>query len=261
MGQLSPTFEGTPQELANEMIRRMVILSPTGLNFFTSGDVEPTSNIGPWLKNGTQWWVYDVATKRYVPLDISASFTAAFWEQASTPPSSNPNVWLRTTQDPSDTDPSRGNPIGWYQFNGANWVPFNSIPLSGPTSSRPTNPIDYQQYFDTSINTLIHWERNLWRTVHGTPGDVKLVANSVLADALTANPGWTLFGASNQNLRGRYFSQATANSDGSNPVTTNAGVAQRRAFETYGETDGVKIDGASPVPYPPTVALWTLVKE
>ena len=261
MGRLPATFIGTPQDLADEMVQRMAIVSPSGTNFFVVGDTEPASNVGPWLKNGTQWWVFSEATKRYAPLDISASFTAAFFEQASTPSSSNPNVWLRTTQDATDTDPSRGDAIGWYQFNGANWVPFNSIPRSGPTSTRPSNPIDYQQYFDTDINVLIHWERNLWRTVSGSPGDVKLVSYSVLDDALSHNPGWTLFGGSNVNFRGRYFSQATANSDGSGAVTTNVNVAQRRAFETYGETDGVKIDGASPVPYPPTIALWTLVKE
>lgn len=245
MAQLPATFTGSPQELAAAMVRRMRIVSPSGSNFFVTGSVEPTSNVGPWLKNGTQWFVWSESLKRYVPLDISASFTAAFWEQASTPSSSNPNVWLRTTKDPTDIDPSRGSPIGWYEFDGTNWVPFNSIPQNGPSSGRPASPVDYQQYFDTSINCLIHWERAAWRTVSGSPGDLKYVAYGNLANALVANPGWNLFGASNQNERGRIIMQAAANDDGSNPLTVNPNLAVRRAGEVFGETDFVAINDST----------------
>lgn len=245
MAQLPPTFVGSPQELAAAMVRRMRIVSPAGSNFFVTGDTEPTSNVGPWLKGGTQWWVFDPATKRYVPLDISASFTAAFWAQASTPPSSNPPVWLRTTKDPTDVDPSRGSAIGWYEFDGTNWVPFNSVPQNGPTSGRPASPVDYQQYFDTSINCLIHFERGIWRTVSGTPGDIKYVSAQVLADALVTNPGWDLFGANNQNFRGRIIMQAAANADGSAPVTVDANLATRKAGEFFGETDFVAINNST----------------
>jgi hypothetical protein len=55
--------------------------------------------------------------------------------------------------------------------------------------------------------------------------------------------------------------QATKDSGGANPITVGSGLAQREAFETFGETDGVKIDASSTVPYPPQLALWHLVKE
>lgn len=242
---LPATFTGGPQDLYAAMIRRMRIVSPSGTNFFFVGDSEPTSNVGPWLKNGTQWWVFDTLTKRYIPLDISASFTAAFWMQATTPPSSNPPAWLRTTQDPTDANPSRGDAVGWYEWNGTNWVPFNSVPRNGASSTRPASPVDFQQFFDTSINCLIHWERGQWRTVSGSPGDIKYVTYGILADALTANPGWDLFGANNQSFRGRIIMQAAANSDGSNPVTVNANLATRRANEFFGETDFVAINDSS----------------
>jgi hypothetical protein len=262
MAKIPATFIGTPQDLAETMVRRMRIVSPSGTNFIFIGDTEPTSNVGPWLKNGNQWWVFSPSLKRYVPIDISASFTPAFWGQNSIPPSSNPPVWLRSTRDPTDINPSRGDPIGWYEFNGSAWVPFNSIVRSGTTAERPQSPVDYQQYYDTTISCLIWWERNLWRTVSGVPGDVKFVAFGQLDDALNHNPGWVLLGASNQNFRGRYISQATKDvPPGTTDLSTNVNVAHRQAFETYGETDGVKIDGASPVPYPPTLALFCLTKE
>lgn len=260
---LKATFKGSPQDLLEELVRRSKIVSPSGTNFIFTGDVEPTSNVGPWLKNQTQWFVWSEDIKRYVPLDISESETKWFWMQASTPTSSTPPVWLKTTKDQTDVDLTHGDPIGWYIFNGTFWVPYNSIVLSGPTTKRPSSPTEYQQFYDTDISCLIWFERTKWRTVSGVPGDLKMVAFQTLEEALNNNPGWDLFGASNQSFRGRWLSQATKNS-GAAPTTdlsVGAGVASRAAFETFGETDGVKVDGASPLPYPPTIALWTLVRE
>lgn len=262
MSPLKATFKGTPQELAAEMIRRSKIVSPSGTNFIFVGDTEPTSDVGPWLKNGTQWWVFNADTKRYVPLDISESETVWFHMQNSTPTTSTPPVWLKTTKDQTEDDTSHGNPIGWYTWNGTNWVPYISIVLSGATSDRPTNPVAFQQFYDTTISCLIWFERSAWRTVSGVPGDVKHVFFETLTEAKIQNPGWDVVGADNQAFRGRWISQATKDS-GATPetdLTVGAGISKRAAFETFGETDGVKIDGASPVPYPPTIALWTLVK-
>jgi hypothetical protein len=257
-GPIPATFKGTPDEFRVELIRRMKIVSPSGTSFFVVSDIEPTSNQGPWLKGGTQWWVFSEETKRYVPLDISASETIWYFIGNATPSNVDPPLWLKTSQDPTTTDTSYGQPIGWLQWNGAAWVPFNSVPRNGPTSERPASPENYQQYFDTSINVLIHWERGKWRTVAGSPGDIKQVLFEVLDDALTFNPGWVVVGASNQALRGRHLVQATKDSGGS-PATnlpTGAGVPSRAAFETWftsvtaGITDVV-----------PALALWTIAKE
>lgn len=253
-------FRGTPQDFLEIIVRHARIVSPSGTNFFFIGDVEPTSNVGPWLRNGTQWFVWNPDINRYVPLDISASETKWFHVGFTTPTSSTPPVWLRTTIDQT-TPGVIGRALGWYVFDGTNWIPFNSIVNSGTTDQRPDAPVEYQQYFDTTITCLIWFERTQWRTVAGVPGDVKSVAFEVLTDALVHNPGWVLFGASNQNFRGRYISQATKD-PGATPetdLTTSAGIAHRAAFETFGETDGVDT-GAFPVPYPPTIALWHLVK-
>jgi hypothetical protein len=265
MGPIPPTFEGTPQQFAEEMIRRMKIISPSGTNFIFVGDTEPTSNVGPWLKDGTSWYVFDEDTKRYVPLDISPSEKS--WYQIGksvpeVPGTEDPPLWLKTSHDPTEADPSFGQPIGWYEWNGTSWVPFVGIVLSGPSANRPASPEAYQQYYDTDIGTLIWFERGSWRTISGVPGDVKAVAFETLTEALTANPGWDVFGASNQAIRGRWISQATKDS-GATPETNlsvGAGVAPRAAFETFGETDGVQIDSSSDVPYPPTISLWHLIK-
>ena len=262
MAQLPATFKGSPQDLSVEMVRRMKILSPNGTNFIFIGDVEPTSNVGPWLRGGTQWWVWDDTIKRYVPLDISASETRWFWISASTPPSTPPFLWLRTTTDPTDQNPSPGDAVIWYEFDGTSWVPFNSVVRSGSTAERPTTPTDFQQYYDNDIGVLIWWERGAWRTVSGVPGDIKFVVFETASDAQLFNPGWEIFGAQNQTFRGRLFVQA-AKDAGSSPETVlsvGPNITARGALETFGEGDGVQSNGASTLRYPAQIACWTLVK-
>lgn len=261
---LPATFVGTPQEFADELVRRMSIVSATGTNFFFVGDLEPTSNAGPWLRFGTQWWVFDVDLKRYVPLDISASETRYFWTGANTPTSSTPPLWLRTATGATINTPpttSYGRAIGWYIFDGTIWRPFNDIVNSGTTAQRPAPPIDLEQYYDTDISVLIWWERGQWRTLDGVPGDIKFVAWPTLEEALLRNPGWSLLGQGNASLRGRALSGATRNQDGSDPLTVDAGVPQRSVGETFGETQGLTGNASLAITLPPEIAYYALAKN
>lgn len=259
--RIPPTFRGTPDELFQLMIRRMKIVSATGVGFFVVGDIEPSSDAGPWLKGGTKWYVFDEAIKRYVPLDISDSETTWFFIGNSTPVGVDPPVWLKTTKDQTEADPSVGSPISWYVFNGTAWIPFGAIPLSGPTSARPTGAVEFQQFYDTTISVLLWWERGQWRTVSGVPGDTKDVAFETLTEAITRNPGWDVFGASNQAFRGRVIVQA-AKDPGASPATSltvGAGITSRAAFETFGEATTLQT-AVTAVSIPPQIALWKLVK-
>ena len=137
---LPATFVGTPNDFFSEMIRRMKILSPSGTNFIFIGDTAPTSNVGPWLKNGTQWFVWDPATKQYIPQDITSSFTPAFVVQHAMPSSTNPPVWLQTTADATTNSSGQidyGNPIRWYLWSTSLslWVWPNPTP-SGTQEGR-----------------------------------------------------------------------------------------------------------------------------
>lgn len=249
------TFRGTPDQFRIAMVERFKIVSPSGISFIFVGDNEPSSNVGPWLKNGTQWWVFDEATKRYVPLDITASEKLWFQVSATTPATADPPVWLRTD--------AQGNPLSWLRFNGTDWISFVGIPLAGGTDNRPAAPVELQQFYDTDISVLLWFERGSWRTVSGVIGDIKPVAFSTLSEALRRNPGWEVLGKENQTLRGRYVVQAAKDS-GATPetiLTTDSGVPVRAAFEVFGETDTVQVPGGAGDPvYPPTLGLWFLVK-
>lgn len=228
---LPPNFVGKPQDFFDAMVRRMKIVSPFGGTFFVTGDSEPASNQGPWLKGGTKWYVWSDSIGRYVPLDISDSETVPFHIQDDTPTTGAPNVWLRTRTVGAVTEYA-----GFYFFNGTEWKPAGNIDQSGTTVDRPSGVLELHKYYDTDIAAEIWWERGQWRTVSGVPGDLKFVSYPTLTGALTANPGWQELGASNTSLRGRTL--VSANADGAGGVenlAVGAGITSRSAGDLYGE--------------------------
>jgi len=207
----------------------MEIQSPQGTSFFVVGDVEPSSNAGPWLKNGTQWWVFDIDQGVYVPLDISASLNLFVVgpEDPGTPETGDPTLWLRTFETRA---------VGWYGWDGVIWRPLVNPPPSGTTAQRPTNPIDLEQFFDTDIHTLIQWERGAWRTTSGSVGDIKFTAHAILSDALRYNPGWSYLGQDDQSIRGKVLGVATQDitAGGSASFSTDSGITPRDAGDQAG---------------------------
>lgn len=89
-----------------------------------------------------------------------------------------------------ETDGS-GNPVGWKSWNGSAWTAIPIVVPCGTTAERPVSPEDGTLYFDTTISVELIYYSLEWHTASGSPGDVKFVAGTVLADVLTANPGWS----------------------------------------------------------------------
>lgn len=87
------------------------------------------------------------------------------------------------------TDES-GNPIGWFSWDGLAWSPIPVQLPSGTTAQRPSSPTTGTVYLDTDINVTLIYERSAWRTLSGSPGDVKEVKSATVAAAITQNPGW-----------------------------------------------------------------------
>lgn len=230
--QLPPDFKGNPQQFFEALVERMSIQSPQGTSFFVVGDSEPSSNVGPWLNTSGgvgSWFVFDVNQGRYVPIDISPSLNLFVVgpDTPATPSGTDPTLWLRTFE-------SRA--IGWYGWDGVTWRPTVNVPPSGTTAQRPTNPVDLEQFWDTDINALIHFERGAWRTVTGVPGDVKFVAQSLLSVALTANPGWQYLAKDDQSIRGLVIGIASQDGGGGPSVfATDSGITARSSGDKAGE--------------------------
>lgn len=227
---LPADFEGTPQEFFEAFVERCEIQSPVGTNFFIVGDIEPSSNQGPWLKGGTAWWVFDTGAGQYVPLDISDSIQKLFTVSSVEPPApgtDDAQIWLQT---------AIGRVVGWKFWNGTAWSASGNPIANGPTASRPADPTNLEQYFDTDINARIQWERGAWRTVDGVPQDVKQVITATLDDALRQNPGWAFIGTLDQSFMGAVLGVASKD-PGPTPAqsfATDSGITPRAAGDYVG---------------------------
>ena len=96
-------------------------------------------------------------------------------------------IWFETTADNGPLS------INSFDTNLGEWVSF--FPAHGTTAERPASPKDYQLFFDTTIHTMLIYERDEWRTESGSPGDIKPVTAASEAAAETQNPGWSLYTA------------------------------------------------------------------
>ncbi len=67
---LPENYSATPEEFKNDIVARLYAESSEAISFFASGSVAPTSDVGPWLKNGLEWWVWDSGLGTYVPQEI-----------------------------------------------------------------------------------------------------------------------------------------------------------------------------------------------
>lgn len=232
---LPPNWKGRPQEFLQAIAERLTVVFPEGQSTFVISDTEPSSDQGPWLKGGTQWWVYDEDDKSYVPLDISASETAPYSISDTAPTFESGDtitpIWIRTKGE-------RG--VGVYVWHGDEdgWSPLG--PQRGITANRPSDPLDGEEYFDTTIETKIYWSQSAgeWKTVSGSPGDIKFVKWGTLAEALQYNPGWQEIGQNmaDDQVRGRALVPAHTDTGGSPVVdfTPGAGITGRVAQVQFG---------------------------
>jgi hypothetical protein len=84
---LPSNFTGTPQQFMDSMVARLnVVTAVDSVSIVSQGSVPPTSNVGPWLKNGNTWYVWSTSSGSYVPVNAEfptlkyvASITAPDW--------------------------------------------------------------------------------------------------------------------------------------------------------------------------------------
>jgi hypothetical protein len=242
-------FVGTPQQFYEAILTRMRVIFPTGQTSFVISDTEPTTNLGPWLKEGTQWYVWDEDTNRYVPLNIE------------------PSMKLVAI---SETAPADGTKPLWLQFKGTRFVRWNlwisgawrPLVSRGTTAQRPSDPVEYERYEDTDIECEIVYYDSAWHTVSGTPGDIKFVTWPTLAEALTRNPGWVELAThlADDGVRGRALVPAHKDPGGS-PVasfTPGAGITARARGDKYGaETHVLSAAEAAAAPHQHLIGIRT----
>lgn len=140
-------FVGTPQQLFDAMLDRMEVVSDVAT--FVVQDSDPGTNQGPWLKEGTKWYVWSTATNpagEYVPLDITDSVqdeVIVAKEDPNNagkpygisnyadmvPPHTPPRIWLQT-----DAGGTQVLAV-WYNFGGnVGWTKGPSVLTTLETS-------------------------------------------------------------------------------------------------------------------------------
>lgn len=63
-------YRADPEKLKNDIVARLYAESTQAISFFASGSVAPSSNVGPWLKNGTEWYVWSDDLAMYIPQPV-----------------------------------------------------------------------------------------------------------------------------------------------------------------------------------------------
>lgn len=83
---IPPNFKGSPQDIAQAIVDRIQIDSVENIAFFVTGPVAPTSDVGPWLKDGKTWYVWDDVTGAYIPQPLESLSLRYIAADISSPP-------------------------------------------------------------------------------------------------------------------------------------------------------------------------------
>lgn len=90
-----PDTDMTPQEFADAIVSRLTAESTNTVSFFAAGSVAPSSNVGPWLKDNTTWYVWSDALGSYVPQTIPQSSLGYIAQQAPGPDNTTYKFWIQ----------------------------------------------------------------------------------------------------------------------------------------------------------------------
>lgn len=192
---LPADFDGDLPETLQAFAARLRVIPDRRYSSFVVGATEPPTDQGPWLRTvidgKASWYAYNTETGRYTTIEAyvepayrvstNAPVDAPNPGGEGVPP--EPRLWIRTS--------ASGAHKQTYWWTGLAWSLFSAPVPSGTT--RPLAPFVGEKFFDTTINVELIYERGAWRTVSGSPGDIKHVRAGTLAEAITKNPGWVEF--------------------------------------------------------------------
>jgi hypothetical protein len=87
-------WTGTPQELADALAERIQIVTQESFAVFTVGATEPSSDIGPWAKDGKTWYYFDSETGAYIPFVVPQE-SLGYQISVAEPTADAINVWFQ----------------------------------------------------------------------------------------------------------------------------------------------------------------------
>lgn len=98
IAKLPDGFSGTWQEFADALAERIIIQAQQTFALFTAGSAEPATDVGPWAKNGNEWFYFDPETGKYEPFLISMS-RLGYQISVEEPTDDSINLWFQIDED------------------------------------------------------------------------------------------------------------------------------------------------------------------
>ncbi len=129
MGSLPANIKVTPQQLADMIAARLSLVTSQTFSLFVSGSTEPSSNVGPWFKNGDELWVWSNTAGAYVPINIPQE-SLGYFIGFSAPDHTKIQFWIQTD--------SGGSPLALKTWFSGAWVDVYATEFASQLSSYST---------------------------------------------------------------------------------------------------------------------------
>lgn len=130
MGALPPAVQWTPQQLADAIASRLSLVTAQSFSLFVSGSTAPSSNVGPWLKDGKTWYVWSDISGGYVPQAINQASLGYFIGNAA-PDNTIYKFWIKTNVS--------GSPQGEFIWFSGAWVDIYDFRFANYSSTAAMN--------------------------------------------------------------------------------------------------------------------------
>jgi microcystin-dependent protein len=114
-GTLPLGFNGTWQDFLDQLPNLLDVTVADGFATFVVGSITPTSNQGPWFKDGTTLYVWDTSLAAYRPVSLESA-SKGYLIGPTAPTITDNFLWFRTN--------AQGSPLTLNKFHDGQWRSF-----------------------------------------------------------------------------------------------------------------------------------------
>jgi hypothetical protein len=126
-----PNFSGTWADFVGHLNENGEVRPDVDFASFVVGSVEPSSDQGPWLKDGKKWYWFDPAYGNYVPIDARVPTPYTVSKTAPAAPVADPDGILPTPPSLWLEIDAFGNFVDIHLWNGTIWT-SSQLPVVAP---------------------------------------------------------------------------------------------------------------------------------
>lgn len=136
----------TVQEMADRFGLNARIFTGQSFALFTTGATSPTSDTGPWAKNGNTWYYWDTGTGSYVPFLVPQE-SLEYYVGSTTPDQTVYQFWIQLD--------GSGSPLALKTYYGGAWVDVYATTLAGYVTSTTLAGYSTTSQMNSAISSAI----------------------------------------------------------------------------------------------------------